>query len=145
MRHIIMNYPALDRFLKAQESSYRQAYAEIEAGRKRSHWIWYIFPQLAGLGFSENSKYFGIAGLAEAEIYLRHPVLGSRLISISNVLLELPTNNAHEVFGSPDDMKLKSCMTLFSLVPGSDGVFNKVLHKFFKAAKDEKTLRLLGM
>jgi uncharacterized protein (DUF1810 family) len=140
-----MDHPAPDRFLKAQESSYRQAYAEIEAGRKRSHWIWYIFPQLAGLGFSENSKYYGIAGLAEAKNYLQHPVLGNRLIRISEVLLKHPTNDAHEIFGSPDDMKLKSCMTLFSMVPGSDGVFNKVLDKFFNGAKDEKTLRLLGM
>jgi uncharacterized protein (DUF1810 family) len=140
-----MDYPEFDKFLKAQESSYGKAYAELEAGRKRSHWIWYIFPQLAGLGFSENSKHFAIANLAEAEKYLQHPVLGSRLIQISNVLAELPTNNAYEVFGSPDDIKLKSCMTLFSLVPGSDKVFNNVLDKFFKGSRDEKTLMLLGM
>jgi len=140
-----MNPPTLDRFLKAQESTYRQAFAEIEAGRKKSHWIWYIFPQLAGLGFSENSKYYGITDLAEAEHFLQHPVLGSRLIDVSNVLLKHSTNDAHKIFGSPDDMKVKSCMTLFSLIPGSDGVFDKVLDKFFNGAKDQKTLRLLGM
>jgi uncharacterized protein (DUF1810 family) len=137
------HYPPLDKFLKAQESTFSRALSEIQAGKKTSHWIWFIFPQLAGLGSSDNSKFYSISNLEEARFYLQHSVLGNRLVSISDELLKLPSTSAHEIFGSPDDMKVKSCMTLFSQVPGSAPVFNQVLDKFFKGEKDEKTLKLL--
>ncbi len=137
------HYPPLDKFLKAQETTYQKAFNEIQAGKKTSHWIWFIFPQLSGLGSSENSKYYSISNLEEARFYLEHPILGSRLVSISEILLKLPTSDAHKILGSPDDMKLKSCMTLFSMIPQSDPVFGKVLDKFFDGKKDEKTIQLL--
>ena len=136
--------PALTRFLTAQESAYPTALAEIKSGRKRSHWMWYIFPQIQGLGFSETSRYYAIRDEAEAQAYLRHPVLGGRLVEISNALLALPSNNATTVFGSPDDLKLKSSMTLFAALPATNPVFEAVLAKFFNGTADEKTRRLLG-
>ena len=133
----------LDRFIKAQENIYKEALSEIRAGRKRSHWMWYIFPQLAGLGFSETSKYYAIKDLPEAEAYASHPVLGNRLIEICTTLLGLGENNANRIFGSPDDMKLKSSMTLFSSLPKADPVFGQVLDKFYEGSKDQRTLELL--
>jgi len=133
----------LKRFTDAQQSDYAIALSEIKNGRKRSHWIWYIFPQIQGLGFSSTSKYYAIKDINEAEAYLAHPVLGKRLIEISNELLKLSTNNANAVFGSPDDMKLRSSMTLFASVPNADAVFQKVLDKFFGGEKDQLTLRQL--
>lgn len=132
----------MQRFIVAQEDSYHRALCEVKAGRKCSHWMWYIFPQLKGLGRSSTSSFYGIAGLKEAQDYLSHPVLGSRLREISEVLFELPTNDAHAVFGSPDDMKLRSCMTLFDFVSPND-VFSAVLDKYFAGHKDNKTLKLL--
>jgi len=105
--------------------------------------MWYIFPQIQGLGFSETSQFYSIKSIDEAEQYLAHPVLGQRLIEISNALLGLKTDNANQVFGSPDDMKLKSSMTLFSLLPGTNKVFQLVLDKFFNGLKDDKTLKML--
>ena len=139
-----INIPTLTRFLTAQESAYPTALAEIKNGRKCSHWMWYIFPQIQGLGFSETSRYYAIRDEAEAQAYLRHPVLGGRLVEISNALLALPSNNATTVFGSPDDLKLKSSMTLFAALPATNSVFEAVLTKFFNGAADEKTRRLLG-
>jgi uncharacterized protein (DUF1810 family) len=136
--------PNLKRFLDAQASDYAQALAEVKAGRKRSHWMWYIFPQVQGLGFSETSRYYGIKDLAEATAYLQHPVLGSRLVSICEELLKLPGSNATSIMGSPDDMKLKSSMTLFAAVPNTNAVFQQVLAKFFGGVQDNKTLQLLG-
>jgi uncharacterized protein (DUF1810 family) len=133
----------LSRFLIAQEKGYTLALAEIKGGRKRSHWMWYIFPQIAGLGYSETSKFYALKDQAEAEAYLNHPVLGSRLIEISKALLELEDNHAARIFGSPDDMKLKSSMTLFGTLPGTDPVFTKVLAKYFNDIQDWVTLRLL--
>lgn len=133
----------LQRFIDAQQRDYAAALSEIRNGRKRSHWMWYIFPQVQGLGFSSTSKHYAIKDINEAQSYLEHPVLGERLIEISNTLLKLPTDNASNVFGSPDDMKLHSSMTLFSEVPGADGVFQKVLDKFFHGKKDPLTLRQL--
>ena len=133
----------MKRFLEAQEKNYKAALSEIRDGRKRSHWMWYIFPQIQGLGFSETSKYYAIKDLSEADLYLAHPVLGSRLIEIANALLELSENNATKIFSSPDDMKLKSSMTLFASLKETDPVFQKVLDKFFNGLKDEKTVRLL--
>jgi len=136
--------PSLQRFLDAQATDYAQALAEMKAGRKRSHWMWYIFPQIRGLGFSETSRFYGIQDLAEATAYLRHPVLGPRLVAIGEALLGLPGSNATSIMGSPDDMKLRSAMTLFGAVPGAPPVFEAVLAKFFGGKPDDKTLRLLG-
>ena len=135
---------SLKRFTGAQQNVYPTALAEIRNGRKRSHWMWFIFPQIQGLGFSETSRYYGIKDRHEAEAYLRHPILGSRLVEISNALLELTSTNATEIFGYPDDLKLKSSMTLFAAVPGADPVFQSVLAQFFAGERDAKTLRLLG-
>lgn len=130
----------LQRFISAQETDYSTALSEIIKGKKQSHWMWYIFPQIEGLGFSETSKFYAIKDLKEAEEYLKHPVLGRRLVEISSELLKLKINNAHQIFGSPDDMKLHSSMTLFSLITGADPVFQNVLNKFFEGKKDERTI-----
>lgn len=134
---------SLQRFVEAQSRSYETALAEMRAGRKRSHWMWYIFPQMRGLGYSEAARYYGIQDKTEAEAYLKHPVLGKQLVEICQALLALPTSDAHLVFGSPDDLKLRSSMTLFAAVAGADPVFAAVLAKFFGGKKDEVTLRLL--
>jgi uncharacterized protein (DUF1810 family) len=136
--------PNLQRFLDAQATDYAPALAEVKAGRKRSHWMWYIFPQIQGLGFSETSRYYGIKDLAEATAYLQHPVLGPRLVAICEALLALPGSNATSIMGSPDDMKLRSSMTLFAAVPEASTVFQQVLDKFFGGAPDIKTRQLLG-
>jgi uncharacterized protein (DUF1810 family) len=134
----------LQRFIEAQKSDYAIALSEVKDGKKRSHWMWYIFPQITGLGFSETSKFYSIKSLSEAGDYLKHPVLGPRLIEISNVLLDLKSDNALSIFGSPDDQKLKSSMTLFSILPGTNPVFQAVLDKFFHGLKDAKTLEILN-
>lgn len=130
----------LKKFLTAQESDYSVALAEIKSGRKRSHWMWYIFPQIEGLGYSETSKYYALSNLQEALQYLQHPILGKRLVEISSTLLNLPTSNATEVFGTPDDLKLRSSMTLFAEVPDTSPVFQKILEKYFKGKKDPRTI-----
>jgi uncharacterized protein (DUF1810 family) len=132
------------RFTDAQENSYARAFSEIKQGRKQSHWMWFIFPQIEGLGYSETSRYYAIRDLQEATGYLQHPVLGPRLINISGELLKLKTNDAHQVFGAPDDLKLKSSMTLFSKIPETDLVFKLVLEKFFNGERDIKTLQLIS-
>jgi len=133
----------LKRFIDAQEADYQIALSEVKKGRKQSHWMWYIFPQVQGLGFSETLKFYAIRDINEAEEFLKHPVLGSRLVSICKALLELESNDANRIFGSPDDVKLKSSMTLFALIPNTDPVFQLVLDKFFNGTKDNKTLRLI--
>lgn len=134
---------SLQRFLDAQKNDYAIALSEIKDGRKRSHWMWYIFPQIHGLGFSETSKFYSIKSWDEAKEYYQHPVLGKRLIEISRALLNLSTNSAHVVFGSPDDLKLKSSMTLFAWLPKTDPVFQSILKKFFQGEEDEKTLAII--
>ena len=134
----------LDRFKKAQSSDYSVALQEIKSGKKLSHWMWYIFPQLKGLGFSEMANYYGIAGKAEAVAYLADDVLKNRLVEISTTLLSLKSSDATKILGCPDDLKLKSCMTQFSAVAAEMDIFEKVLEKFFDGEKDEKTLKLLG-
>lgn len=131
----------LQRFLDAQARDYAIALAEIRNGKKQSHWMWYIFPQIAGLGYSETSRYYAIKNIKEASDYLKHEVLGPRLVEISKELLLLPGNDARKIFGSPDDMKLRSSMTLFASLPHTDAVFQAVLDKFFGGAKDERTLQ----
>ncbi|MBT2558276.1 DUF1810 domain-containing protein [Hymenobacter sp. ISL-91] len=135
--------PALQRFLDAQQSTYPTALSEIQNGRKRSHWMWFIFPQLKGLGFSETARFYGIADAAEAAAYLAHPVLGPRLVEICEALLQQPGTDATRIFGSPDDVKLRSSMTLFGAVPGASAVFGRVLERFYDGRPDAKTLALL--
>lgn len=137
------NQNRMQRFIDAQSGDYETAIAEIKNGRKRSHWMWYILPQIQGLGFSETSRYYAIKDINEAADFLQHSLLGQRLVQICNQLLQLSSSNATAIFGSPDDMKLRSSMTLFSSVPGADPVFQKVLDKFFDGAKDSKTLQIL--
>ena len=146
----------LERFVKAQEYDYDTALREIRGGRKRSHWMWYIFPQLKGLGYSSTSQYYGIRDLDEAKAYLQHPVLGPRLVEISEALLTLDTDDAGAVMGYPDNLKLHSCMTLFELAAFDLSapelylsapelyVFSRVLEKFFAGHQDRRTRELLG-
>ena len=134
----------LERFLEAQQNDYTTALSEIKNGKKRSHWMWYIFPQVLGLGFTSVSMQYGIKDLNEATAYLSNEILGKRLIEISNALLAIDIDDANKIFGRTDSMKLRSSMTLFSLVPNADNVFQKVLDKFFDGKKDEKTLQLLN-
>jgi len=133
----------LNRFIIAQAPIYAQAFEEIQQGRKQSHWMWFIFPQIAGLGYSETSRYYAIRNLAEARDYLHHELLGKRLIEISEALLILQNVTAHSIFGSPDDLKLRSSMTLFSLVEGANPVFKLVLEKYFGGMLDNKTMQLV--
>lgn len=134
----------LNRFLEAQEKNYGTALSEIRSGQKRSHWIWYIFPQARGLGFSYTSEFYGIDGLAEAKAYIGNRLLRERLVEASEALLALEQSDAGYVMGYPDDLKLRSSMTLFAeAVPEMD-VFQRVLDKFFGGEKDQKTLDLLA-
>lgn len=133
----------LVKFLDAQNQMYLKALAEVRNGKKESHWMWFVFPQIKGLGFSETAKFYGIADLEEAEAYLAHPVLGKHLIEISEALLNVNGKTATEIFGTPDDMKLRSSMTLFSKVPWTDEVFEKVLNKYFGGSQDDYTQELL--
>jgi uncharacterized protein (DUF1810 family) len=135
----------LNRFLQAQQNDYQRALSEIRSGRKRSHWMWYIFPQYDGLGFSSTSKRYAIKSVAEAEAYLRHTALGPRLVECVEAVLGVEERSASEVFGSPDDIKLRSCATLFAAVSPAGSVFEQVLKKFFRGVQDEKTLRLMGL
>ena len=131
----------LERFLVAQEKYFPVALQEIKAGRKESHWMWFIFPQLKGLGFSSKAKFYGISGKEEALAYWEHPVLRSRLLEITSALLNTQSCDAEEVMGYPDDLKLQSCMTLFAMVT-EENVFYRVLDKFFGGNQDEKTQKL---
>ena len=133
------------RFLTAQENTYVIALSEIKNGQKRTHWMWLIFPQIKGLGTTEISIKYSINDIDEAISYLNHPVLGERLKEISEELLKIKGKSASEIFGSPDDKKLKSCMTLFSLVSHKPNAFQRVLEKYYKGEKDEKTLEIANL
>ena len=135
----------LQRFLDAQRATYDRALQELGAGRKRSHWMWYMFPQLAGLGFSATSQLYGISDLDEARAYLAHPVLGARLLECVDVLLALPAHlTASEIFGYPDDLKLRSCATLFALASPPGSPFERLLDRFYEGTQDERTVTLLA-
>lgn len=134
----------LSRFLEAQNNSYDTALREIRAGRKRSHWMWYIFPQIRGLGYSAMAQHYAIRDLGEAREYLQHPLLGPRLIEISEALLALDGSDPRRVMGSPDDLKLRSCMTLFQCAAPDQSVFGKVLDKFYGGRPDGRTLEILN-
>jgi uncharacterized protein (DUF1810 family) len=133
----------LDRFRRAQEPVYAEILRELASGRKRTHWMWFIFPQIAGLGFSETSKYYAIKSRDEARQFLRDPVLGQRLIECSQILLAVQCATVLDIFGSPDDQKLQSSMTLFELVSNPGSIFGKVLDKYFGGHRDAKTIGLI--
>jgi len=133
----------LDRFLQAQEKSYFTALCEVKSGQKQGHWIWYIFPQIKGLGHSYNSEFYGISSKEEAKAYLDHPVLGVRLREITQALLDYNNKTADDIFGYPDVLKVRSCMTLFDLV-SPDNIFNDVLYKFYEGQRCDKTIWRLG-
>lgn len=133
----------LNRFIDAQSNVYERAVKELKQGRKTSHWMWYIFPQIQGLGYSSTAKFYAIASLGEAEEYMNNAVLGTRLIECCQLLLSLENKTAADIFGSVDTMKLKSSMTLFSLVTDNP-VFNQVLDKYFNGEKDNATLDIVG-
>jgi uncharacterized protein (DUF1810 family) len=133
----------LSRFVAAQRDVYARALGEIRAGRKRSHWMWFVFPQLAGLGVSATSRRYAIRDLAEARAYLEHPILGKRLVECGEAALGVEGRSAFEVFGSPDDMKLRSCATLFSRVSPPGSVFHRLLDKYFGGEPDDRTMSLL--
>ena len=135
----------LSRFLEAQKNAYDTALREIRAGRKRSHWMWYIFPQIRGLGYSAMAQHYAIRNLGEAREYLQHPLLGPRLIEISEALLSLDESDPRRVMGSPDDLKLRSCMTLFQCAAPDQPVFGKVLDKFYGGRPDGRTLEILSL
>jgi uncharacterized protein (DUF1810 family) len=134
----------LNRFVKAQAGIYDQALAELRAGRKRTHWMWFVFPQIAGLGSSEMARFYAIADRAEAAAYLDHPLLGARLRECAEALLGVEGRTALEILGSPDDLKARSCMTLFADLPGSDPVFRQVLEKYYGGEPCPRTVEILG-
>ena len=134
----------LSRFVHAQVDDYEQALAEISSGKKETHWMWYIFPQFNGLGFSSTSKHFAIKSVEEAEAYLSHPVLGKRLLQCADAAWRVQRSTAVEIFGSPDDTKLRSCATLFAIVSPRGSVFEQLLDKYFQGERDDQTLSLLA-
>jgi uncharacterized protein (DUF1810 family) len=136
-------HDSLERFVEAQEHDYAVALDELRAGRKRSHWMWYVFPQMRGLGSSPFSERYGIASLDEARAYLAHRVLGPRLREIADVVLRIDGASAREIFGSPDDLKLRSCATLFAQLSPPSSVFHQLLDKFFDGTPDAATLALV--
>lgn len=138
-----MTMADLQRFKDAQRNDYEQALQEVKSGRKRTHWMWYIFPQIHGLGMTPISDYYSIRSLREAKDYLKDPVLGARLVEISKALLEQNTSDPHAVFGSPDDLKLRSCMTLFERADPQNPVFGDVLDKYYRGERDQRTLEIL--
>lgn len=133
----------LGRFVTVQMFSYTDALSEIRQGQKRSHWMWYIFPQLRGLGASQMAHEFGITSEREAVAYLQHEILGPRLLEISQAALEVEGRTALQIFGDPDCMKLRSCATLFAEVSPADSVFHQLLQKYFDGEKDLQTLDML--
>lgn len=133
----------LDKFVSAQNRDYDMALAEIKNGRKRGHWIWYIFPQVSGLGMSSTSAFYGIDTIEQASRYLEHPLLGKRLVEISKAILEINGKTANQIMGSPDDLKLRSSMTLFNLLPNTNPVFQAVLDKYFNGKPDQRTIDIL--
>lgn len=133
----------LERFVSPQSGVYPRALAEIRAGSKRSHWMWFIFPQIEGLGRTPTSRLYSIKSLDEARAYLAHPVLGPRLVECAEAALQVPDRTAHEIFGSPDDLKLRSSATLFAEAAGEPSVFHRLLDRFYEGKPDERTLELL--
>ena len=138
-----MNDTSINRFVKAQENIYPQVVKELQNGKKTSHWMWFIFPQIDGLGLSSTSKYYSIKTIGEAKEYLEQPELGKRLVECSNILLKHEGISAENIFGYPDYMKLQSSMTLFNFIDPGSGVFSNMLAKYFNSGKDPKTIKIL--
>ena len=134
----------LERFVKAQQHDYEIAKEELSRGRKESDWIWYIFPQLKGLGMSSTSYYYGIRDIEEAKEYYSHPILGKRLIELTKIVLNINTDDIHKIMPSPDDLKLRSSMTLFYAATG-DELFMSIINKYYGGQLDRKTLRMLKL
>ena len=134
----------LKRFVDAQAPVYAQVCAELAAGRKRSHWMWFIFPQIKGLGVSPTAQFYAVASRAEAEAYLAHPVLGPRLRECTQLVLDVAGRSAHDVFGSPDDLKFRSCVTLFGDVAADNALFQAALRKYFNGEPDRRTIEILA-
>lgn len=135
----------LQRFIDAQSGCYEQAMTELRAGKKRSHWMWFIFPQIAGLGKSATAQFYSISTTGEARAYLIHPVLGDRLLSCVQQVNAIEGQNAHDIFGSPDDLKFRSCLTLFAAVAEKDSVFAKAIAKYYPNGADPRTLALMNI
>lgn len=134
----------LDRFVSAQDGTYDKALAELRAGRKQTHWMWFVFPQLRGLGVSPKAEYYGLASLGEARAYLAHATLGPRLIECTQAVLDVSGRSLHDIFGSPDDLKFRSCMTLFALAGGADdSVFHRALQRYCDGVLDQRTAELV--
>jgi uncharacterized protein (DUF1810 family) len=133
----------LGRFISAQERIYDSVFTELKGGQKRSHWMWYIFPQIDGLGHSSTTKHYSIKSMEEARQYLSHPVLGTRLLECAETVLATEGRTVSEIFGYPDDLKLKSCMTLFAAASDPGSVFDRVLDKYFHGQRDARTLQLI--
>ena len=139
-----MHYPYhLERFVEAQEDVFAEVLDELRAGRKRGHWMWFIFPQMKGLGRSAAAAYYGVGSLEEAAAYLRHPVLGPRLVECTQLVNEVEDRSIHEILGSPDDLKFRSSMTLFARAAEDDTAFRAALNKYFGGEPDRLTLELL--
>jgi uncharacterized protein (DUF1810 family) len=134
----------LNRFISAQEGVYDRALAELQVGLKRTHWMWYIFPQIDGLGYSPTTRHYSIKSLEEARQYLAHPVLGARLVECAEAVMAVQGRSASDIFGHPDDWKLQSSMTLFELVSGPRSVFERVLDKYYQGKRDGRTLQIAG-
>jgi uncharacterized protein (DUF1810 family) len=135
--------PDLQRFVQAQEGCYSQVRTELSAGRKSTHWMWFIFPQLRGLGHSSAAWHFGIGSLTEARAYLEHPLLGPRLRECTRLLLEVQGRSIRDILGSPDDLKLRSCLTLFAQASDGEALFERALQTYYHGEPDERTLELL--
>lgn len=133
----------LTRFQVAQEGTYEQVLLELRSGKKRTHWMWFIFPQIAGLGRSSTSMLYAIESKEEARAYLNHPILGARLVECVRALLAIDGRSASQIFGFPDDKKLKSSMTLFAYVSDQDSLFHQALSRYFNGHKDDRTLQIL--
>ncbi|MBV8536815.1 MAG: DUF1810 domain-containing protein [Alphaproteobacteria bacterium] len=134
----------LQRFVDAQAPVYAQVCSELRAGRKRSHWMWFIFPQIKGLGISPTAQFYSIGSRAEAQAYLAHPVLGQRLRDCTQLVLEVTGRSAHDIFGSPDDLKFRSCMTLFADAAADNALFQAALRKYFNGEPDRRTAEILA-
>ncbi len=134
----------LNRFISAQEGVYDRVLAELRGGLKRTHWMWFVFPQINGLGHSPTTRHYAIKSLEEARHYLSHPILGARLVESAEAVLAVQGKSASDIFGYPDDMKLQSSMTLFALVAEPHSVFERVLDKYFQGKRDARTLQIVG-
>jgi uncharacterized protein (DUF1810 family) len=134
----------LNRFIEAQDPIYSNVVTELKSGKKLTHWMWFIFPQAAGLGRSPTSQYYAIKSKQEARQYLNHPILGERLKACAEILLGIEDRSAREIFGTPDDLKLRSSMTLFANISGPGSVFEKVLSKYYPGQQCQKTLAFLN-